>query len=123
MQVGEIQLEVVSEFKYLGSILHHKGSNERDVEERIARASRAFGMLRKSIFQNKSLTTDTKRAVYKAVVLGTLLYGSETWTTKRVLTQKLETFHNRCLRGIFGITRMQQQAQHISSSEVRGSLE
>ena len=78
MQVGEIQLEVVSEFKYLGSILHHKGSNERDVEERIARASRAFGMLRKSIFQNKSLTTDTKRAVYKAVVLGTLLYGSET---------------------------------------------
>ena len=122
LQVGEIQLEVVSEFRYLGSILHHKGSNERNVEERIARASRAFGMLRKSIFQNKSLTTDTKRAVYKAVVLRTLLYGSETWTTKRVLTQKLETFHNRCLRGIFGITRMQQRAQHISSSEVRGKF-
>ena len=82
-------------------------------------AYRAFGRLRKSIFQNKSLTTLTKRVVYKAVVLGTLLYGSETWTIKRIPTQKLETCHNRCLRGIFAITRLQQCTERISSSQVR----
>ena len=39
-------------------------------------ASHAFGRLKKSIFQNKSLMTLAKRVVYKAVVFGTLLYGS-----------------------------------------------
>ena len=47
------------------------------------------------------------------------MYGSETWTTKRSITQKLETFHNRCLRMIFGITRTEQKEKRISSSEIR----
>ena len=101
------------------SILHQNGLSESDVKERIARASRAFGMLRKPIFNNRSLSVPTKRTVYRAVVLSTLLYGSETWTTKRTLTQKLESFHNRCLRGIFGITRVQQHTERISSAHVR----
>ena len=54
--------------------------------------------------------------VCKAVVLGVLLYGSETWTTKRAVARKLEAFHNRCLRGILGITSVQQRLQHIRSS-------
>ena len=119
LQIGDVQLEIVEEFKYLGSVIHHNGSIQSDTQGRVAMASRAFGRLRKSIFQNKSLTTLTKRVVYKAVVLGTLLYGSETWTTKRIPTQKLETFHNRCLRGIFAITRLQQRTERISSSQVR----
>ena len=119
LQVGDIQLEAVSHFKYLGSILHQNGLSESDVKERIARASRTFGMLRKPIFNNKSLSVPTKRTVYRAVVLSTLLYGSEIWTTKRTLTQKLESFHNRCLRGIFGITRVQQHTERISSAHVR----
>ena len=119
LSVGDRQLEIVEVFKYLGSVMHHSGSAQSDIEGRIAAASRAFGRLRKSIFQNRSLTTLTKRIVYKAVVLGTLLYGSETWTTKSTATQKLETFHNRCLRGIFAITRFQQHTERISSSQVR----
>ena len=56
LQVSDIQLEAVSHFKYLGSILHQNGLSESDVKERIARASRAFGMLRKPIFNNRSLS-------------------------------------------------------------------
>ena len=56
--------------------------------------------------------------MYKAVVLGVLLYGSETWTTKRAVARKLEAFHNRCLRGILGITSVQQHLQHMSSVQV-----
>ena len=119
LSVGDRQLEIVEEFKYLGSVIHHSGSAQSDIEGRIATASRAFGRLRKSIFQNRSLTTLTTRIVYKAVVLGNLLYGSATWTTKSTATQKLKTFHNRCLRGIFAITRFQQRTERISSSQVR----
>ena len=87
----------------------------KEVRERIAKASRAFGVLKELVFRDK-LTT--KRLVYKAVVLATLLYGSETWTTKRDAVRKLEVFHNRCLRGILGITTAQQRMEHISSAQV-----
>ena len=70
------------------------------------------------MFKDKNLSLATKRLVYKAVVLATLLYGSETWTTKRDAVRKLEVFHNRCLRGILGISAMQQRMKHISSVQV-----
>ncbi len=83
-------------------------------EERIAKAFRAFGALKEPVFRDKNLSLATKKLVYKAVVLATLLYGSETWTTKRDAVRKLEVFHNRCLRGILGISAMQQRMEHIS---------
>ena len=119
LQFSSASVEMVSEFKYLGSVLHRNGLANTDVNLRIDKASQAFGRLKKSVFQDKALSITTKRVVYRAVVLGTLLYESETWTTKRAITQKLETFHNRCLRGIFGISRIKQRDERISSSEIR----
>ena len=43
---------------------------------------------------------DTKVAVYKAVILTTLLYGCESWVLYRRHVVKLEQFHMRCLRRI-----------------------
>ena len=111
-------VEMVNEFMYLGSVLHCNGSANANVKVRIDKASQAFGRLKRSVFQDGSLSITTKRAVYKAVVLGTLLYGSETWTTKRAITQKPETFNNRCLRSIWGITRSKQRDERISSSQI-----
>ena len=34
------------------------------------------------------------------------------------MARKLEAFNNRCLRGIFGITSLQQRLQHINSAQV-----
>ena len=58
----------------------------------------------KPVSRDSKLSLRTKRQMYKAVVLGVLLYGSETWTTKRDAVKRLEVFHNRCLKGILGIT-------------------
>ena len=111
-------MECVTEFKYLGSILEAKGGIAQEVGERIAKASRAFGALREPVFRDSNLSLRTKRAVYKAVVLGVLLYGSETWTTKRGVGRRLEVFHNRCLKGILGITAAQQRNEHLSSVQI-----
>ena len=43
--------------------------------------------------------------VYRAGVLTTLLYSSETWTTYSDQEKRLNTFHLRCLRRILGIRR------------------
>ena len=101
-------MECVTEFKYLGSIVEAKGGIAQEVGERIAKASKAFGALWKPIFGDSNLSLRTKRNMYKAVVLGVLLYGSETWTTKRDAVRRLGVFHNRCLKRILGITTAQQ---------------
>ena len=98
-------IEVVKEFKYLGAIIESHGGTERDAQDRIARALRAFGALSKLVFSDNNISVLTKRIVYCAVVLGVLLYGAETWANKRVTTRKFETFNNRCLRSILGITK------------------
>ena len=55
------------------------------------------------MFQNRDLRIDTKLAVYRAVVLTTLLYGSETWVTYSRNLKDLEEYHQRCLRKIMNI--------------------
>ena len=93
---------------YLGANISRDGEITGEVTRRIARAARAFGCLRVPVFKNKDLSLATKRAVYRAVVLAVLLYGAETWTMKAVHTRRLNSFHNRCIRTILGVTRYQQ---------------
>ncbi|GFO10738.1 hypothetical protein PoB_003724300 [Plakobranchus ocellatus] len=63
----------------------------------------SFGRLYKRVWNNKSLKIKTKIQVYKAVVLTTLLYGSETWVTYSSHIRLLERLHQRCLRTILQI--------------------
>ena len=48
-----------------------------------------------------------------------LLYGSECWSPLRSDLKRLDSFHNRCLRNILGISRQQQRSQRITSDSVR----
>ena len=71
-------INVVDHFTYLGSNISRDGEVTMDVGCRIAKAARAFGCLRRPIFQDKHFSVATKRQVYRAVVLSVLLYGAET---------------------------------------------
>lgn len=56
------------------------------------------------LWSERSVRLNTKIQMYRTVVLSTLLYGSETWTTYRPCLKNLEQFHMRCLRKICGVT-------------------
>ena len=73
------------------------------------------------MFRDSTLSLVTKRMVYRAVVLG-VLYGAEMWTNERAATRKLESFNNKCLRRIMGITRAQQRIKCITSAQVRNKF-
>ena len=66
-------------------------------------SSNAFGRLYKRVWKNKHLKKGTKISVYRAVILTTLLYGSEAWVTYRHNVRLLERFHQRCLSIILNI--------------------
>ena len=96
-------LKPVTEFCYLGSILANDALIDREVANRISRASASFGRLYSRVWNQKGIRLQTKIKVYKAVVLTNLLYGCETWTCYRRHLKALDRFHLRHLRILLNI--------------------
>ena len=111
-------VDVVSDFTYLGGIVSDDGALDKEVSSRLAKAARVFGSLRKPILELRGLTIQMKRMVYKSIVLGTLLYGAETWAVKAEHLRKLNVVHRACIRSILGVSRARQRMDHLTSVEL-----
>ena len=103
IRIGSQVLNAVERFQYLGSTISSNLSLEPEISSRIAKASAVMSKLHKRVWSNNNLTVNTKMQVYKACVLSTLLYSSESWTSYAAQERRLNTFHLRCLRRILGI--------------------
>ena len=88
LELGGGSVEVVKEFKYLGSLIEANGGMTGEVTRRIVQASGAFGELCSFVFMACDLSLETKRLVYQSVILGVLLYSVETWAPTQVLVRK-----------------------------------
>ena len=75
--------------------------------------------LRRSVFEEQNLSISTKRLIYNACVLSTIVYSSECRVLLQKDIQSLECFHNRCVHSILGIFRQQQWTERISSEQCR----
>lgn len=111
-------MPVVSEFRYLGTMLTRDCRDDVDVAKRIEAAGGAFGALRKCIFASSSISFAAKRAVYATLVLSILLYGSESWCVTEKLYNQLRTFHHRCIRAMCRVTRKHTRNHRISTLEL-----
>ena len=96
-------LACVKEFKYLGSTVTCNNKLDTELQLRKSKASQAFGRLKERVWHNKDLNLKTKCAVYSAVVLSALLYGSESWTVYMSQALSLNSYMMRHLRQIMGI--------------------
>jgi hypothetical protein len=55
------------------------------------------------IWKNKNIRLKTKLIIFNSNVKAILLYGCETWKVTSSITQKLQSFINRCLRRILNV--------------------
>jgi len=95
-------LEDVKSFTYLGSIITESRGTEEDVKCRIGQARLAFNTLR-PVWNASSISTKIKLRTFTTNVTATFLYGSETWQVTQALSNKLQSFVNKCLRKILTI--------------------
>lgn len=98
------RLQIVTNFKYLGSVVTPSGRIDEDVLDNFNKAARSSGRLRDRAFQNKQLKLETIIKVYEAVCISTLLYGAETWTYCQCHLKQLQRFHVSCLQKMLGLT-------------------
>ena len=92
------QVEQVTAFKYLGSIISSDGRCTEEIRTRIAMAKKAF-MKRKELL-TKGLDIQTKKSIVKSIIWVVALYGSETWTLLEKEVKNIEAFKMWVLRHV-----------------------
>ena len=107
------ELEIVQDFKYLGSLTQ---STEADIMSRKAAAWKACNKL-KNIWK-APLGRSFKLRLFLAVVESVLLYGSEAWT----LTETQEKQLDGCYTCLLCTALNVNWEQHMTNEELYGSL-
>jgi len=96
------QIETVTTFTYLGSIIDEKGGTDSDVLSRINKRRAAFASL-KLAWRSTVISLKTKIRLFNSNVKTILLYGLECWKISKEITHKLRMFVHKCLRIILGM--------------------
>ena len=112
IKIENLTLKQNSKFLYLGSTITEKATLDEEIQFRIGKASSAFGNLQDRLWSSHDVSLKTKVDVYKAVVISSLLYGSETWTPYRRQIKILDAFHMRKLRSICNVTWKDRVTNH-----------
>ena len=93
-------IEVVTEFVYLGSLVNNNNDMSAEIKRRIYLASRAyFGLNR--FLKSDILSRRTKCQLYRVLIKPVLMYASETWTLTQNDERLLGTFERKILRHIY----------------------
>ena len=104
ISINDLELDVIHDFVYLGSAISDTLSLDAELNRRIRKAATIMTRLTKKAWNNSKLTVHTKIQIYRACVVSTLLYGSESWTLCAQQERKLNAFHMHSLRRILNIT-------------------
>ena len=87
---------------------------DMEIDRRIEAASTQFNIMTARIWKATALTPNSKLQLYNALVMNTLLYACETWAITSQQLQRLEAFHNRCIRRMKGVTLL----DHITTDQL-----
>ncbi|KAG6925867.1 hypothetical protein G0U57_013140, partial [Chelydra serpentina] len=90
------QLKQVDIFTYLSSNISHDGSLDKEIMNRIQKASQSFGKLCNKVLKSHNITLSTKIKL-------SLLCGCETWTPYKWHIKQLEAFRMQSLHTIMEI--------------------
>eukprot|EP00061_Rhincodon_typus_P010860 g35459.t1 len=96
-------LENGDHFQYLGFVMAAKAAIGEEIQHHLQRANIAFGRLRKRVFEDNNIRSNTKIMVYTAVVIPLLLYVSEMWTVYSRHLKVHGQYNQHCLCKILQI--------------------
>ena len=116
--VDDVEVEAVQTTKYLGAMFNVEASCDDEIENRIGIATRMVGALRRQVIERKELSKANKLRVINAMVVPTLLYGSEIWTLQKRHRSKIQAMEMRYLRKVEGVTRLDR----VSNEDIRRRL-
>lgn len=119
IKLNNKEIEQVDSFKYLGTIIDSKGSQEKEINARIESASRVFHSLKNVLIGKKEVSRKAKMSIYKTVFLPTLTFGSESWTLSNKLKSRIQSMEMKYLRKVLGVTRLDRLRNSVIREELQ----
>lgn len=77
--LGDQEIEIVSEYKYLGMILTPKLSMQKHLNERLKVAKYSINSMWSNVIKNEDISISTKYKVFEACSRSVLCYGAQVW--------------------------------------------
>ena len=93
---GEI-METVTDFIFLDSKITADGNCSHEIKRCLLLGRKAMTNL-DSILKSRDITLSTKVHLVKAMVFPVVMYGCESWTTKKAKCQRIDAFELWCWR-------------------------
>ena len=115
IQLDGQQIEWVTDFKYLGSMV---ASSEHDIQIRKGQAWDAFWKM-KDVFRSNTINIGLKKRLFQATCLAILLYGCESWILNNKLEKSLNSFATNCYRVMLGIKRLDKTSNKEVYKRIR----
>ncbi|CAG9109123.1 unnamed protein product [Plutella xylostella] len=103
LKIDGVNVEQVDEFVYLGSLFSRVGRCDKDIERRVNAGNRVNGALH-SIVASQAVSKQARLAVHNAMLVPTLMYGSESWVWQKKHESRLNAVEMRSLRSMLGVT-------------------
>src|SRR5678816_272526 len=97
------EIQVVTSFSFLGSMIEREGRCETEVRRRIILEKSAIQGMGK-IWRDRHVSMETKAGLVKSMILPIVLYGCETWTKTKAIEDKIDACEMWIWRRSLGIS-------------------
>ena len=99
-QIEGGKAEAVTNFTFLGSQITADSDCSHEIKRCLLIGRKAMTNL-DSILKSRDITLLTKVHIIKVIVFPVVMYGCESWTTKKVEAKKMDAFKLWCWRRLF----------------------
>jgi len=87
---------------FINKVTLHQAQLVTEIHRRMGIAGSIMAQL-DNVWHQQRLSLSTKLRIYTSLVQSVALYGSETWTMRKVDSDRIQSFHMQALRRILGI--------------------
>ena len=94
-QIAGETRETMTDFIFLGSKITADGDCRHEIKRRLFLGRKAMTNL-DSILKSRDITSSTRVCLVKAMVFPVVMYGCESWTSKKAECQRIEVFELWC---------------------------
>ena len=91
-QIDGETVETVADFSFLGSKITADGDCSHEIKRRLLLGRIVMTNL-DSVFKSRDITLSTNVHLVKAMVFPVVMYGCESWTTKKAEHRRIDAFY------------------------------
>uniref|UniRef100_A0A671UC54 ribonuclease H n=1 Tax=Sparus aurata TaxID=8175 RepID=A0A671UC54_SPAAU len=118
LQVGNVSLPQVKEFKYLGVLFMSEGMMGREIDRRVGAAGAVLHALHRTVVTKRELSRKAKLSICRSIFVPTLTYGHERWVMTERMRSRVQAAEMGFLRRVAGVSLRDR----VRSSAIREGL-